>query len=432
MKNITSTLVMLMMTAIMSMLIFSTSFAATGADTYIIHAGSVLAVPGSSGVATKQTILIKNDMIIAIKKGYLKPESLGMPSNSEVVDWRNHFVLPGLIDMHTHLNGSPETLSKERADFTQEKLPFFYENGMNNLLAGFTTVRDLGDGSHGGVIALKKKIDSGELDGPRIFSSQKFIGWPGNERIGFFDCNGPAECRALVRKMVTDGSTVIKIKVSSVEAKPRLAFHDDELEAIVSTAHMLGLRVAAHAHEDPSIEAAIRAGVDSIEHAGGMSQKTAEVLAQSGIYMVPTLTVAKYYDVRELGHLANDMTAEELKAIPDKIRNYIYGSFEKAAKAGVRFALGTDVGSVPHGINAEEFELMVRLGRPFGFSEEDAIKSSTVNAADLLGMSDQIGTLEAGKKADLIAVSGNPLQNIRVLENVHFVVKGGKLFVPDH
>ena len=347
-----------------------------------------------------------------------------------------------LIDTHTHLsfNVYPEgrvKLPKFVKGVQEEAVATIHQHSIKTLLAGFTTVRDLGEETGGGVVALRKKIEDGVLDGPRILSSQRYIGWPPIKNYGFFDCSGVAECRALVRQMAAEGSTVIKIKVSSVSLKPTLAFHDDEIQAVVDTAHMLGLRVAAHCQTDSAIQAAIRGGVDSIEHAGGLTPGTAKKLAASAIYMVPTLTIGEYYDVKELGPLADDVSVDEYRGFSEYVqkRQQQRGDnkgddykphLKMAYKQGVKFAFGTDAGTFPHGLNAKEFKLLTYLG----LSASEAIKSATVSAADLLGLSQEIGTIEVGKQADLVAVKGDPLKDITVLENIDFVMKGGKLFNP--
>ncbi|MCB0653884.1 MAG: amidohydrolase family protein [Saprospiraceae bacterium] len=410
-------------------------------STTIIHAGKLLAVPGQ-GVLSKQTIVVKNGLITDVKAGFLNPKDLDL-EDARVVDLKDKFVMPGFIDLHTHVTGERDpdrnphewtTLNKE--DFAFRCIPYL----KRTLEAGFTTVRDLGSDQPTLIPAIKRAIREGNIEGPRIIAAINMISATGGhgdfhgyreeieEAMGPMvnTCDGSDDCRRTVREMVKQGADVIKFAatggvLSNTAAGVGKQLTDEEMVAIVETAHSLGRKVAAHAHEADGINAALRAGVNSIEHGSYLNDESVGLFNKTGAYLVPTL-------------LAGVSVAEEMEvnhnippAIQEKIRQVtpvVEASFRRALKGNVKIAFGTDSGVSKHGTNAREFEIMVR----YGMDPEQAIKAATVNAADLLGMSDKIGTLEKGKLADIIAVEGDPLKNISTLLNMKFVMKDGIIF----
>ena len=417
----------------------STSFAQ---DTTILHAGTVLTIPGKAPLQN-QSILIENGAIKEVRNGFVSATQFGITNdNTTIVDLKNKFVLPGLIDLHTHITGERdpnanpyEWVKLEEADAAYRAIP----HARKTLDAGFTTIRNLG-GDPNIMNALKRAISQGLVQGPRIIASTGAISATGGhgdvhgynsqimEMVGVDAsiCDGSDDCRRAVRELVKRGADVIKITatggvLSNTAAGVGQQLTDDELKAIVETATSLGRNVAAHAHEAGGINAALRAGVQTIDHGSYLNDASVKLFNGTGAYLVPTL-------------LAGVSVKEELEtnknippAIVDKIRQVapvVEASFKRALNGGVKIAFGTDSGVSKHGLNAREFELMVQ----YGMDENDAIQSATITASEVLGMSNQLGTIEKGKTADIIAVDGNPLQNISVLKEVKFVMKEGTIY----
>ncbi|MAN58892.1 MAG: Xaa-Pro dipeptidase [Flavobacteriaceae bacterium] len=412
------------------------------AQTTLVHAGTVLAVPGEKPL-TNQTIVIEKGKISEIRSGFVSAAQLNLASDQvTVIDLKEQFVMPGFIDMHTHItserdpNANPHewtTLFDEDAAF--RAIPY----AEATLNAGFTTVRNVG-GNYKLMLALKRAIAAGYVEGPRIITATGAVSATGGhgddhgyrpEIMNAFEtnvaiCDGSDDCRRAVRALVKQGAEVIKITatggvLSNTAAGVGQQLTDDELKAIVETAHSLGRKVAAHAHEADGINAALRAGVNSIEHGSYLNDESVRLFKETGAYLVPTL-------------LAGVSVTEELEtndnippAIAGKIRQVgpvVEASFKRALKGGVNIAFGTDSGVSKHGTNAREFELMVN----YGMDENEAIRSATLHAAELLGMKDSLGSLEKGKWADLVAVDGNPLQDISELRNIQFVMKEGTIY----
>jgi len=411
-------------------------------DIKIIHAGTVLAAPGESPLQN-QSILIENGKIKEMRNGFNSAQQFGVPDDkTQIIDLKNKFVLPGFIDLHTHITGERnpdanpyEWVKLEEADAAYSAIPY----AKRTLEAGFTTIRNLG-GDANVMNALKRAIAQGLVEGPRIIASTGAISATGGHGdfhgynsqimemagVDASICDGSDDCRRAVRALVKRGADVIKITatggvLSNTAAGVGQQLTDDELKAIVETATSLGRNVAAHAHEAGGINAALRAGVQTIDHGSYLDDESVKLFNETGAYLVPTL-------------LAGVSVKEELEtnnkippAIVEKIRQVapvVEASFKRALNGGVKIAFGTDSGVSKHGLNAREFELMVQ----YGMDENDAIKSATITAAEVLGMSNQLGTIEQGKIADIVAVDDNPLQNISVLKDIRFVMKEGTVY----
>ena len=409
---------------------------AAGAQTTVIHAGTLLAIPGEAPRGAS-TLVLDGDRIQRIADGLVDPTSLG--DDVTLIDLSDHFVLPGLMDMHVHLRGELNANQRTEAlTLTSETMTLRAQvNGMKTLRAGFTTVRDLG-APPAVIYALRDAIDSGLVQGPRIFAAGSSLAATGGhgdvdgykaELLELWTpdtiCDGPVGCRAAVRRAVKFGADWIKITatggvLSDTGTGLNQQMTDDELKEIMDTAHALGVRVAAHAHGVDGINAALRAGVDSIDHGTFLDEESVKLFRETGAYWVPTLLPGALLPAQMDG---NPFFTPEIREKVDLATSASEEGFRLAYRRGVRIAFGTDSGVTPHGENAREFALMVDRG----MSEADAIRSATVVTAELLGVSDELGTLEPGKIADLVAVAGNPLQDITELGRVQAVIRSGKL-----
>ena len=422
--------------AIVSSLLIAFSFPfAVKADTYIYV--SKLITSADTKVHSNKTVIVSNNKIMSIENGKVEGGN-----GDTFIDLSDHTLLPGLMDMHTHLsfqNSGPagyiQRFTNNEADYTISAVN--YAN--TTLMAGFTTVRNLGD-MFNETVALRKAIDAGTVKGPRIFTAAKSIATTGghadptnsySKRImgspGPTDgvINGVAEAREAVRQRYKDGADLIKITatggvLSVAKNGQNPQFMSDELEAIVQTAKDYEMTVAVHAHGKQGMKRAILAGVDSIEHGTYMDDEIFKLMRKHGVYYVPTI-------------LAGNFVAEKAKIdgyFPEIVRPkaaaigpLIQGTFARAHENGVLIAFGTDSGVSAHGDNAQEFALMVASG----MSEMDAIRSATLNTAKLLKIDDKLGTIQAGMLADLVAVKGNPIDNIALLQEIKFVMKNGQV-----
>jgi len=405
----------------------------------LVHAGQLLDRPGNAPRGPS-TVIVRNGKVEAIRDGFVGAENF---PGATVKDLRDRFVLPGLIDSHVHLDSDKAGEEGLIEGLTQGDPYFAYEAAVNarkTLDAGFTTVRNLGN--YGGVtLALRDAIAAGKVVGPRILDAGMGISATAGHGDGANGiradiaehltqsnvCDGAEACRRAVRLEVRKGVDLIKIMTtggvnSRISAGLGKQMFDDEAKALIETAHLYGKKVAVHAHGADGINLALKYGADSIEHGTLLDEEGIKLFLKSGAYYVPTLSTVNGY----LERIAKDPNAYP-PAVRAKIdwRISITGqALEKAFPRGVKIAFGTDAGVSKHGRNADEFELMVKHGMPAA----EAIKAATVNAADLLGLSKEVGTLEPGKQADLVAVSGNPLTDVTVLKRVSFVMKGGEVY----
>jgi imidazolonepropionase-like amidohydrolase len=405
---------------------------AIGAPTYI-HAGRLIAVPGKP-VRGPSTIVVNGSRIASIHDGFIAP------AGATVIELRDSTVLPGLIDAHVHLasdrGGEAGLVAWAREEPQMNALEAQW-NGMKTLRAGFTTVRNLGD--EGAILALREAIKRGWVQGPRIVDAASSISTTGGHMDGRGSmndelvahlpapenlCDSAESCRRVVRRQIDRGADVIKFATTGgVNSGTGLATRmlDEEAKALVQTAHAYGRKVAVHAHGSDGVKMALRAGADSIEHGTVMDDDVVRLFKQTGAYYVPTLSTVNGY-LERIAADPNAYAPDVRKQIDWRIG--ITGqSLAKAYPAGVKIAFGTDAGVSKHGGNADEFELMVRHGMP----PAEAIKAATVNAADLLGLGNEVGTLEPGKSADIIAVAGDPLQDVTVLKQVGFVMARGEV-----
>lgn len=408
------------------------------AKVVIIRCGELLAVPGEPSIPGA-TVVIENDRVREVIPRPVDERGIEGWREAEIVDLSDQFVLPGLIDCHTHINF--EMNSQAALKFVQESEADVAIDGVvfakRTLDAGFTTIRNLGSWGDT-TFALRDAINAGKVPGPRILCAGRAITPTGGHgdvhgyREGLLElptafqgvADGPDACRRAVRAQVKRGADVIKITatggvLSRIGAGVEQQFFPDELEAIIETAHLLGKKVAAHAHGVRGINAALKAGVDSIEHGSYLDDESIRLFKSAGAYYVPTLMAGE-----AVVNAAKSSPDFYVPAVRDKalsVGPVMMTNFAKAHRAGVKIAFGTDSGVSAHGDNAREFELMVEGG----MSPESAIIAATVNAAELCGLSEEIGTIEPGKQADLIAVQGDPRENVSTLRDVNFVMRAG-------
>lgn len=402
----------------------------------VIHAGRL--INSRDGRLHEQKSLVVDDgKIVAIVDGYIK----GKPGDT-IVDLREATVTPGWMDMHTHLTSQhhkkvySDKFFMNHADYALRSAPY----AKRTLMAGFTTVRDVGDNGVN-TVALRKAIDKGYIVGPRIYTSGKSLATTGghadptNGLKGLFKAdagavdgviNSPAEAKKAVRQRYKEGADLIKLTatggvLSLASSGQNPQFTQEELEAIVVTAKDYNMTVAVHAHGTEGMKRAVLAGVDSIEHGTFMTEEVMELMKERGTYMVPTILAGVWVAEK----------AEEPDFFPAIVRPkaaaigpVIQGTFAKAYAAGVKIAFGTDSGVSAHGDNAREFELMVAGGMP----PMKTIQAATLEGARLLKIEDRLGTLEEGKIADVVAVKGDPLDNIKAMHDVVFVMKEGEVF----
>ncbi|HIN13963.1 MAG TPA: amidohydrolase family protein [Gammaproteobacteria bacterium] len=406
------------------------------AKTTLIHAGKL--IDGASNQAFKQmTIVIEGNLIAEVVKGYREPKA-----DDFYIDLRQHTVLPGLMDMHVHLDseyGKNSYMEKFTLNSADRAIRAVI-NAEKTILAGFTTVRNPGD-TDNVTISLRNAIDSGLVVGPRIFSAGKSLATTGGHadptngvRDDIFAdptpadgvINGRDDAFKAVRARYKSGADLIKITatggvLSVAKSGQNPQFTEAEIAAVVEAAKDYDFTVAAHAHGAEGIKRAVRAGVDSIEHGSLMDQEGIDLMREYGTYYVPTI-MAGFWVAEK---------AEDPDFFPEIVRPkalaigpVMQETFGKAYRGGVKIAFGTDSGVSAHGDNAQEFIYMVEAGMP----EMEAIQSATREASKLLRINTTLGTIEQGKLADLIAVEGNPLEDISLLQNIAFVMKDGTVY----
>ena len=406
------------------------------ADTTLIHAGVLLPVAGES-TQTDSTIIVVDDRIAEVRRGFA--DATDFDGDVTVIDLRNHFVLPGLMDMHVHLQGQlgPKNDSEDLKMSSQQIQMRSIMFAMRTLRAGFTTVRDVGNSGEE-MYALRDGIRNGWIDGPRIIAAGGVGITGGHADVSgvkpdlmelYTDssiCDGPYDCRRATRNAIKYGADLIKITSTGGVLTDRATgtgqqMEMDELREVVLAAQRMGRKVASHAHQEEGIVAALKAGVASIEHGSYAGDEAIALFKETGAYLVPTLLAGKTVVTMAV---EQDFMSPAIREKAIRVGGDMQGNFSRAYKAGVKIAYGTDSGVSQHGTNAEEAVLMVNAG----MSESDVLVSATISTADLLDMSDSIGTIEAGKYADIIAVSGSPLDDIEELLDVDFVMKGGRVY----
>ena len=400
----------------------------------IIHCGQLVDVKAGQ-LLKEMTIEVEGNKIINVTKGY------SPAGGARVIDLKNRTVMPGLIDSHVHLEGETNP-NQYLQKFTYNPADYAFQSVVfseRTLLAGFTTVRDLG--GSGVNISLRNAINKKLIKGPRIFTAGKSIATTGGHADptnGYRKdlmgdpgpaqgvINGEADARQAVRQRYKEGSDLIKITASGgvlsvAKSGENPQFTEEEIKAIVHAAEDYGFKVAAHCHGAEAMKRAVRAGVHSIEHGTLMDDEVMKLMKEHGTYYVPTITAGKAVadSAKKPGYYPDLVTPKAL-AIGPKIQN----TFAKAYKQGVKIAFGTDAGVYAHGKNWLEFVYMHEAGMP----AMAAIQSATLSAADLLGVTDIIGSIETGKLADIIAVDGDPMKDIQAMGRVKFVMKDGVVY----
>ena len=416
-------------------LLFALSISALiNADT-LLHVGNLLDT-NNGEISKAVTIRIKGNKILEVTKGYATPKK-----NDEIVNLKQSYVLPGFMDMHVHLAQEYVPKAERRSKIEPEYRALFAANAASKtLMAGFTSVRNLGDGGME-TISLRDAIKEGLVIGPRIFTSGKTIattGGHGDPTNGMPKDNysppspeegvidSPEDAKKAVRQRYKDGADGIKITatggvLSVAKSGENPQFTDEELNSIVATANDYGLWTAAHAHGKEGMKRAVMAGINSIEHGTYMDQEVMDLMKSKGTYYVPTIMAGDW--VAEKAKIPNFFPAL-VKPKAEKIGPQIQSTFAKAYKAGVKIAFGTDSGVSAHGDNWQEFILMTNAG----MTNQDALKSATIETAKLLRIEDKLGQIKPGMLADIIAVQQNPVEDISTVENVIFVMKDGVIF----
>lgn len=416
--------------------------AAAGASA-VIHAGQLLAVPGQQPVSNA-TVVVADGKVREIRSGFAEPSALGLPADTQVINLRDKFVMPGFLDLHVHLSSSG--LGGGRDLRFRESEGYFSLVGARSahatLMAGFTTVRDLGsegsaiyalrDASRDGIVAAPKIIVSGDPISPTNGHADNH-----NLREEIMNamprrgvCDGADECRRVVREAIRRGANVIKVMATGgtldeSNSGTGQQFTDEELKAIADTAHAFGRKVTAHAHAKAGIDACVRAGFDSIEHGMWADDKTLREMKARGTWLVPTVATITF-----VGDTPEKIKAGPLKDLPPvsmekvlKLGTQPRKLARLAHDIGTKIALGTDAPLVPHGQNAMEMVEYVNAG----MTPMEALMTGTVNAAEAAGVPD-VGRLEPGKAADIVALSRSPLDDIKAVMDVGFVMRDGIVF----
>ena len=404
---------------------------AQAAERTYVHAGKLLADPATGKVASNQTLVVEDGRVVEIRDGFV--------GEGRVVDLRQRFVLPGLIDSHVHLTNQPGPDSRYNKFARSDSAAAIQgaANAKKTLEAGFTTVADLGAPSDA-IVALRNGIASGQVSGPRIVASAGMISPHGGHgdvngvksdliphmRSGGV-CSGPDDCRRAVRERIQAGADIIKITATggvTSDANTGLGQHfsKGELEAIVETAHFMNRTVTGHAHGTDGINSFLAAGGDSVEHGTFQNDESVRLFVATKAWFIPTLLVGDY--VARQAEKADSGMTDNQRAKSRSSGHDMKAIVRRAHKAGVRIAFGTDTGVSPHGENAREFALLVQSG----LTPLEAIRTATVNAAEHFRLDKEIGRLTPGFAADLMAVDGDPLTDVTVLERPVYVMKAGQ------
>lgn len=403
----------------------------------ILHCGRLIDAK-SDNVLTEMSVIVEGDRIVAVERGYTRA---GAGSGDTIIDLKDKTVMPGLMDMHVHIESQSSPTSQIQS-YTLNPADIAYNAQVyaeRTLMAGFTTVRDLG--GSGVNVSLKKAINAGKVKGPRIYTAEKSIATTGGHAdptngasLDLMGDPGPkdgvvnseSEARKAVRQRYKNGADVIKITatggvLSVAKDGQGPQFMMDELKGVIETAKEYGFVTAAHAHGDEGMRRAVEAGISSIEHGTFMSETTMDLMIAKGTYFVPTISAGKFVveKAKIPGFFPPVVVPKALEVGPQ-----IQETFARAYKRGVKIAFGTDAGVFPHGDNGKEFGYMVEAG----MKPMEAIKAATISASRLLRIDDLFGTIEAGKMADIVAVDGNPVQDISTMERVRFVMKGGVVY----
>lgn len=414
------------------------------AETQVIHAGWLLATPGERPLR-ERTVIVRDGRVDSVLQGYVAAAEV--EEGARLIDLSRQYVLPGMIDLHSHItmrlfqprpNRFADLIMLQPADEALRATA----SARQILMSGFTTIRDLG-ASHDVIFPLRDAVQKGLIPGPRIIAAGSNLSRTGGHgdlrmlrpevrqlwRDRDRQCSGAAACRQGVRERVADGADVIKISVSgsaSDDTGDRYAESDllpDELEAIVRTARSLGRRVAAHATSTKGINAAVRAGVNTIDHGSHADDSSFELMRDAGVILVPTAYVTVFLDRPEI---RSGLSAEEWGFLSEAIKQ-ARGLPGRAYRAGVKLGLGTDAGGDLEANRAEELQLYVESGVPAA----EAVKAATSNSAEALGMGDKLGRIQPGYIADIIAVDGDPTDDVRHLYSVGFVMKEGRVHKVD-
>lgn len=420
---------------LLSMLAGWIFFTGTSFGQDVVVRASRLVDPALGGAIEDALVVIRDGRIVSAGSA----SETTAPAGAEMIDLTGYTILPGLIDCHVHINGRPGDGGDTHK--LQESVAYEAIYGVAHakitLEAGFTTIRNIGAGNYADA-ALRDLIERGVVPGPRMWVATRGVGatgghadingWnsdldlPGYAQIA----DGVDELRKAVRTQIKHGADVIKVTatggvLSSGDALTDQQYSLEELRAIVETAGMLGTKVAAHAHSPAGMNDAIRAGVASIEHGSLIDEEGIRLAKEHGTYIVPTLYTLDFIIEEGPESGVPKYAIDKAKAMAKQQREQL----GKAFHAGVKFAYGTDAAVFPHGRNARDFAILVE---ELDVQPLEAIRTATINAAELIGVEDQIGSLEPGKWADIIAVSGNPLEDVTALEEVHFVMKGGEVY----
>lgn len=411
----------------------------TQPNTTFVEAGRLLADPANGVVQRDKTLVIRGNQVVDVRDGFV-----GDASQGKVVDLRQAFVLPGLIDSHVHLTSqqNPNARLEEVTLSDADQAMVGARYARRTLMAGFTTVADLG-ASNQAIFALRNAVRNGDVPGPRIIAAGSSVSIHGGhgDINGYREdvmhllssesiCSGPEDCMRAVRTQVRAGADIIKITatggvLSNTAAGLNQQFSDDELSAIVESAHRMGRQVTAHAHGVDGINAFLRAGGDSIEHGTYLDDQSIRLFKSNGAWLIPTLLAGDFVARIASGpdnFFTPAQTAKALEAGPKML-----DMARRAHEGGVKIAFGTDSGVSAHGDNAQEFALLVRAG----LSPLEAIQAATVGAAEHLRIANEAGKIAVGMPADIVAVSGDPLTDVTELERMKFVMKSGVVYRAD-